>query len=131
MGPFSLPNLNLRVLVAKVLPISKAIFIDVSNARSASASYVNSSNLVVMAESDVSSLLAQIDRLGKSLSTGNGQDVKTRQSLRIAARNLSRAMEEPGDIVERVCFMVRTSAMIRSSSSVSLHMIANPNDSIH
>ena len=60
------------------------------------------------AEPEISKLLAQIDSLGKSLSQGSEQDAaETRKKLRLAARGLSRAMEEPGDIVERVCFSVR------------------------
>lgn len=60
-----------------------------------------------MTEPDVSSLLAQIDSLGKSLSLDSKQDAETRKKLRLAARDLTRAIEEPGDIVERVCFSVR------------------------
>lgn len=59
-----------------------------------------------MIESDVSALLAQVNTLGNSLLTASRQDAKTRKKLCIAARDLSRAMEEPGDIVERVCFSV-------------------------
>lgn len=59
---------------------------------------------------EISTLLAQVDSLGKSLSPGSKQDAaETRKKLRLAARDLSRAMEEPGDIVERVCFSVRGS----------------------
>ena len=58
-------------------------------------------------EPDVSSLLAQIDNLGKSLSLGSEQDGEARKKLRLAARALARAMEEPGDIVERLCYSVR------------------------
>ena len=58
-------------------------------------------------EPDVSSLLAQIDNLGKSLSIGSEQDGEARKELRLATRALSRAMEEPGDIVERLCYSVR------------------------
>ena len=58
---------------------------------------------------DVPSLLAQIDNLGKSLSPDSKQDAEARKKLRLAARDLSRAMEEPGDIVERVCYSVRKS----------------------
>ena len=63
-------------------------------------------------ESNVSALLAQIDILGKSLSTSSKQDAKARKNLRLAARDLSRAMEEPGDIVERVCFSVRNAFLL-------------------
>lgn len=58
-------------------------------------------------EPEVSSLLAQIDNLGKRLSSDSKQDAETRKKLRLAARSLSKALEEPGDIVERVCFSVR------------------------
>ena len=57
-------------------------------------------------EPDVSSLLAQISNLGKSLYPGNSQDAEVRKELRLAGHDLSRALEEPGDIVERVCFSV-------------------------
>ena len=57
-------------------------------------------------ELDTASLLNQIDSLGKILSGDPQQDRTTRKQLRIAARNLSRALEEPGDITERVCFQV-------------------------
>ena len=81
-------------------------------------------------ESDVSSLLAQIERLGKSLFTGSRQDVETRKHLRIATHNPSRAMEEPGDIVERFCFSVRSSPMIGNYSSTSTHIFAKSDDLI-
>ena len=57
-------------------------------------------------EPEISSLLAQIDSIGKTISPGSKQDAEVRKKLRLAARDLSRAMEEPGDIVERVCFSV-------------------------
>ena len=57
-------------------------------------------------EPDISSLLAQISSLGKSLSPGSKQDAEVRKKLRLAARDLNRALEEPGDTVERVCFSV-------------------------
>ena len=63
-------------------------------------------------ESNVSALLVQIDNLGKSLSTSSKQDAKARKKLRLAARDLSRAMEEPGDIVERVCYSVRNAFLL-------------------
>ena len=58
-------------------------------------------------EPDVATLLAQIEHLGRSLGSSSKQNAKARKQLRLAARDLSRAMEEPGDIVERVCFSVR------------------------
>ena len=63
-------------------------------------------------ESNVSALLVQIDNLGKSLSTSSKQDAKARKKLCLAARDLSRAMEEPGDIVERVCYSVRNAFLL-------------------
>ena len=57
-------------------------------------------------EPDTASLLAQIDSLGKDLSADLQQDSVTRRQLRIAAGNLYRALEEPGDVIERVCFQV-------------------------
>lgn len=57
-------------------------------------------------EPDTASLLAQIDSLGKNLSAGLQQDCVIRKQLRIAAGNLYRALEEPGDVIERVCFQV-------------------------
>ena len=62
-------------------------------------------------ESNVSALLAQIDNLGKMLSTSSKQNPKARKQLRLAARDLSRAMEESGDTVERVCFSVRNALL--------------------
>ena len=59
-------------------------------------------------ELDVATLLAQIEHLGKSLSTSSKQDAKARKKVRLAARDLSRAIEEPGDLVESVCFSVRS-----------------------
>ncbi len=82
-------------------------------------------------ESDVSSLLAQIDNLGKNLSSGSKQDAETRKKLRLAARELSRAMEEPGDIVERVCFSVRISFPWRSFQFTSATVSANADDPIY
>ena len=63
-------------------------------------------------ESNVPALLAQIDNLGKVLSASSKQDPITRKKLRLAARDLSRAMEDPGDIVERVCFSVRNAFLL-------------------
>ena len=57
-------------------------------------------------EPNTASLLAQIDSLGKNLSGDPQQDCTTRKQLRIAARDLNRALEEPGDTIERVCFQV-------------------------
>ena len=57
-------------------------------------------------EPDTASLLEQIDGLGKNLSNGFQQERENRKQLRIAARDLSRALEEPGDVIERVCFQV-------------------------
>ena len=82
-------------------------------------------------EPDVSSLLAQIDNLGKNLSSGSKQDAETRKKLRFAARDLSRAMEEPGDIVERVCFSVRTSFPWRPFHLTLATVSANADDLIH
>ena len=82
-------------------------------------------------EPDVSSLLAQIDKLGKSLSPGSKQDVETRKKLRIAARDLCGTMEEPGDIVERVCFSVRNSLRPRPFHLTLASIIANTDDSVH
>ena len=58
---------------------------------------------------DLSSLLSQIDNLGKSLSPCCKQDAEARKKSHPAARDLNRAMEEPGNIVERVCYSVRNS----------------------
>ena len=80
---------------------------------------------------DVPSLLAQIDNLGKSLSTGSKQDVETRKKLRLAARDLNRAMEEPGDIVERVCFSVRISFSLTPFHLTSVTVSAHTDDPIH
>ena len=57
-------------------------------------------------EPDTASLLGQIDSLGKTLSGDPEQDCTTRKQLRIAARNLTRALEEPGDVIERICWQV-------------------------
>ena len=59
-------------------------------------------------EPDTAALLAQIDGLGKNVSNGFQQERENRKQLRIAARNLSHALEEPGDVIERVCFQVRS-----------------------
>ncbi len=75
---------------------------------------------------DVSSLLTQIDSLGKSLSPGSKHDVEIRKKLRLAAHDLQRAMEEPGDIVERVCWSVR-----RLFHLPLVGMTAELNDSIN
>ena len=80
---------------------------------------------------DVSSFLAQIDNLGKSLSTGSKQDVETRKKLRLAARDLNRAMEEPGDVVERVCFSVRISFSSRPFHITLVTVSAHTEDPIH
>lgn len=58
-------------------------------------------------EPEVQQLLAQIDGLGKELASSSHDDAATKKKLRLAARKLSRTLEEPGDIVERVCFSVR------------------------
>ena len=57
-------------------------------------------------EPDIASKLAQIDSLGTDLSTDLQQDRVTRRQLRIAAENLYRALEEPGDVMETVRFQV-------------------------
>ena len=57
-------------------------------------------------EPDTASLLGQIDSLGKNLSGDPQQNCTTRRQLLIAARNLTRALEEPGDVIERVCWQV-------------------------
>ena len=60
-------------------------------------------------EPDTAAFLAQIDYyLGKNVSNGFQQESENRKQLRIAARNLSHALEEPGDVIERVCFQVRS-----------------------
>lgn len=74
-------------------------------------------------EPEVSSLLAHIDKLGKSLSPGSKQDAETRKKLRLAARDLNRAMEEPGDIVERVCFSFMEEVSIRIAIDLDLFNI--------
>lgn len=80
------------------------------------SSYLQFGNLSAMGdttEPNVLSLLVQIDSLGKSLSPGSKQDAETRRKLRLAARDLSRALEEPSDTVERVCFSVRNSFRLK------------------
>lgn len=56
-------------------------------------------------DAGVQPLLAEVNDLSKELGS-NLDDVVTRKQLRIAASNLSRALEEPGDIVERICYSV-------------------------
>lgn len=58
------------------------------------------------AEPGISSLLAQIQSLGGSATSGNALDPTKKKQLRLAALKLHRALEDPGDIVERVCFQV-------------------------
>lgn len=79
---------------------------------------------------NVLSLLVQIDSLGKSLSPGSKQDAETRRKLRLAARDLSRAMEEPSDTVERVCFSVRNSFRLKPFNLTWANAIANIDDLI-
>ena len=78
-------------------------------------------------EPDAASLLAQIDSLGKDLPAGLQQDCMIRKQLRIAAGNLSRALEEPGDVIERVCFQVGSAIPIwcQSETPVSPKRPAN------
>jgi hypothetical protein len=56
------------------------------------------------AGADIPSLLPQIDSLGKSLSSRIAQIATKKKQLRLATLKLHRAMEDPRDIVERVCF---------------------------
>ena len=53
---------------------------------------------------DASAALAEVIDLG---TFDASPDAEARKKLRIAARKLSRALEEPGDVVERVCYQVR------------------------
>ena len=71
-----------------------------------SAIYLKFSNALNNMEPDTAFLLGQIDSLGKTLSGDPEQDCTTRKQLRIAARNLTRALEEPGDVIERICWQV-------------------------
>lgn len=75
-------------------------------------------------EPDTASLLAQINSLGKNLSAGHQQDCTTRKQLRIAARNLNRALEEPGDVIERVCFQVWNDVPLRHKSETPVNFKA-------
>lgn len=53
------------------------------------------------------SLLTQIDTLGRDLQSKDvTQKADKRSRLRVAARQLTLALEEPGDVVERVCYQV-------------------------
>ena len=62
---------------------------------------------VEMMDDKATFLLQQIDTLGRDLLSNNGtQEAEKRSKLRLAARQLSLALEEPGDVVERVCFQV-------------------------
>lgn len=64
------------------------------------------SRMGVTAEPNLSSLLAQIHSLGGNASSANALDPTQKKQLRLAALKLHRALEEPGDIVERICFQV-------------------------
>ncbi|CAD6578694.1 MAG: hypothetical protein ASARMPRED_008804 [Alectoria sarmentosa] len=81
-------------------------------------------------EPNVLSLLVQIDSLGKSLSPGSKQDADTRKKLRLAARDLSRAMEEPSDTAERVYFSVRNPFRLILFNLTRANAIANTDDLI-
>ena len=60
-----------------------------------------------MVDNETQSLLQQINTPGKDLVSSNAeQAAEKRSKLRLAARQLSLALEEPGDVVERVCFQV-------------------------
>ena len=54
----------------------------------------------------IASHLREIDNLGRSLPSGTKWDAEARSNLRRAAQRLVHELEEPSDIVERVCFQV-------------------------
>ncbi|MCJ1394454.1 hypothetical protein MMC18_007332 [Xylographa bjoerkii] len=66
-------------------------------------------------DSDVSSLLQQVESLGKlhlqKQSVASGPDV--RRNLRAAVSKLSIALETPGDIIERVTYMPMNTVLMR------------------
>ena len=53
----------------------------------------------------VTSLLAEVHTFGNQLSAS--QDAKTRSKLRTAVARLSLALEEPGDVLERITMQVK------------------------
>ena len=59
-------------------------------------------------DSDVSSLLQQVDSLGKlhTLNGSSGSDPQTRRDLRAAVAKLNIALENSGDIIDRITYMV-------------------------
>ena len=71
------------------------------------AKILHSSTRQNMTDNQITALLSQINNLGKDLQSEDGTtSIDKRSRLRLAATQLSRALEEPGDIVERVCFQV-------------------------
>ena len=54
----------------------------------------------------IASHLRGIDTLGRSLSSSTQWDAEARSNLRRAAQRLVHELEEPSDVVERVCFQV-------------------------
>ena len=61
-----------------------------------------------MSDETITSLLRQLDALGQDLGTDGSLEAQKRSKLRLAARQLMFVLEEPGDVVERVCFKVCT-----------------------
>ncbi|MDI1493141.1 MAG: hypothetical protein OHK93_004928 [Ramalina farinacea] len=57
---------------------------------------------------DIPALVAQVHDLGEEISAGDSSNAIRKQQLRLAALKLHRALEDPGNIVERICFQTAT-----------------------
>ena len=74
-------------------------------------------------DDNVTSLLKKIDTLGRNLSSSASRNASQRSELRVAARKLSLALEEPRDTVERVCFQVRNLQCLGTGTRYWLTML--------
>ncbi|KAL6715997.1 hypothetical protein ACLMJK_006959 [Lecanora helva] len=81
-------------------------------------------------EENIKTLLQQIDALRKDLqSLGPIEKAEQRSKLRTTARQLSLALEEPGDIVERVCYQFMETVNIRIAIGLGLFKILTESES--
>lgn len=57
-------------------------------------------------------MMVQVHDLGEEISAGDSSNAIRKQQLRLAALKLHRALEDPGNIVERICFQVGQDAAL-------------------
>ncbi|MCJ1240011.1 hypothetical protein MMC14_008011 [Varicellaria rhodocarpa] len=78
----------------------------------------------------IASHLREIDNLGRSLPSGTKWDAEARSNLRRAAQRLVHELEEPSDIVERVCFQALETAQIRIGVDLGIFRMLAESDTL-